>query len=70
MARPKKRSRKVSKAPTTDERIAIVQIKGSQEYAAWLERLHKKTMVPKVSMFRAGIALWAKQNGHEPPPEL
>jgi hypothetical protein len=48
--------------------VVIVHLKGSAEYADWLDKLHRKTHIPKASMFRLAMELWAKQNGHGEPP--
>jgi hypothetical protein len=70
MARTK-RARPKTPPPTEEpERETIVNMKGSPEYSAWLEELHRKTHIPKVQIFRVAIADWAARNGHRPPPEI
>jgi hypothetical protein len=45
-------------------------MKGSAEYAAWLDEVHRKTHIPKVQIFRIAVAEWASRNGHGVPPEI
>jgi hypothetical protein len=66
--KPKKRPKP---APASEgERETIINMKGSAEYAGWLEDVHKKTHIPKVQIFRLAIAEWAEAHGHEAPPEI
>jgi hypothetical protein len=51
-------------------RETIINMKGSPDYSAWLEDLHRKTHIPKVQIFRLAMADWAQRNGHRPPPEI
>lgn len=67
--RPKK-GEKPPLATDSDNRVVIVHLKGSQEYAAWLDAIHAKNHVPKSTMFRLAMAEWAERNGHPTPPEL
>lgn len=55
---------------SAEERETVIHMKGSPEYVRWLERLHKKTRIPKVQLFRWAMAEWAKKHGHEEPPEI
>jgi hypothetical protein len=68
MGRPKKGAKKGG--PPPDERVAIVNLKGSPEYSAWLDDLHRKTHIPKATIFRVAVAEWAVRNGHPEPPEI
>lgn len=52
------------------ERETVVHMKGSPAYVDWLERMHKKTRIPKVQLFRIAMEDWAAKNGHEAPPEI
>ncbi len=61
---------KAKQPQAADARVAIMHLKGSLEYAAWLERMHRKTHIGKTSMVRLALAEWAERNGHELPPEL
>ncbi len=56
-------------AQPTEERVVIAHLKGSPEYAEWLDSLHKQTHIPKAALFRLAMAEYAKANGHEAPPE-
>lgn len=68
MARPRKNATK-PKAGELD-RETVINMKGSPEYAAWLDDIHKKTHIPKVQIFRLAVADWAKAHGHPAPPEI
>ena len=71
MGRPKrsaKRSPVVSKEP--GDRETVIHMKGSPQYVAWLEEVHRKTHIPKVQIFRLAVAEWAKRQGHSSPPEI
>ncbi len=68
MARAKKAARKPSRPP--DDRLGVIHIRGTVEYADWLEELHRKTHIPKATLFRVAIAEWAERNGHPAPPEF
>ncbi len=74
MARPKTKAKKKTvvapPVPEGEERTTVVNLKGSPEYVAWLDRIHGKTHIPKTSIFRLAIAEWAKSHGHESPPEI
>jgi hypothetical protein len=52
------------------ERESIVNMKGSPEYAGWLEGVHKKTHIPKVQIIRLALSEWAEKHGHTLPPEI
>ncbi|MDG3008513.1 hypothetical protein [Paludisphaera mucosa] len=45
-------------------------MKGSPEYAAWLEGLHRKTHISKVQIVRLALQEWSAKNGHSAPPEI
>jgi hypothetical protein len=68
MARPKKGKAKPSKV--TGDRKAVIHLKGSTAYVEWLESLYRKTHLPKATMFRLAMEEWAKNHGHEAPPEF
>lgn len=72
MARPKtKTSKRAAPPPAVElERETIVNMKGSPEYADWLEGVHRKTHIPKVQIVRLALGLWAETNGHTSPPEI
>lgn len=51
-------------------RETIINMKGSPEYAAWLESLHRKTYISKVQIVRLALQEWAAKHGHDAPPEI
>jgi hypothetical protein len=69
MARPTK-SKATPVEPPDNDRVAIIHLKGSPEYAAWLERLHKETHIAKTNLVRLALKEWAENRKHESPPEL
>lgn len=69
MGRPKVK-RSAQSLPEREERETIINMKGSPEYVAWLDAIHRKTHIPKVQIVRLAITLWAKENGHPLPPEI
>lgn len=52
------------------ERTVVILLKGTAEYADWLERLHRKTLIPKAAMFRDAMREWCERRKYETPPEL
>jgi hypothetical protein len=68
MARPK--SRPKTKGPATPQvpRATIINLKGSQEQADWLEAIHRKTHLAKAVIVRLALDQWAGSNGHPPMP--
>jgi hypothetical protein len=68
----RRKSPKRAPAPSEDrsERETVIHMKGSGDYVAWLDYLHRKTHIPKVQIFRLAIAEWAERNGHSAPPEI
>lgn len=68
MARPKRRPAQPNEAP--DDRLAVIHLKGTREYAEWLDSLYKETHIPKASMFRLAMAEWAEKKGFRKPPEM
>jgi hypothetical protein len=70
MARPK--TKKTAAPPTASEleRTTIINMKGSPEYAAWLEGVRRKTYISKVQIIRLALAEWAEKHGHSTPPEI
>jgi hypothetical protein len=68
MGRPKKGANK--DVPPTDERAAIIHLKGSPAYAAFVDAVNRKSHIPKAAMFRLAFADWCQRNGHGTPPEL
>lgn len=70
MARPKKGIKGTPPEPSPEDRAAIIHLKGTVAYARWLDAIHRKTHIPKASLFRLAMAEWAKANGHPEPPEF
>lgn len=68
MARPKKGAKR--SAPPTDGRMAVIHLKGSPEYVAFLEDVHRRSHIAKATLFRVGFAEWCQRNGYGTPPEL
>lgn len=68
MAR-KKRPQEPAQRPS-DDRVGVIHIKGTVQYAQWLDQLHRKTHIPKAALFRLAMAEWAERNGHPAPPEF
>jgi hypothetical protein len=72
---PPKKSSKSQPQPQpqpqpSEERTAIIHLKGTVAYSEWLDRLNRKTHIPKAALVRLAIAEWAARHGHEPPPEF
>lgn len=69
MARPKGRPKQPAKAEAAgDARVTIINLKGTQDQADWLDAIHRKTFIPKTTIVRLALAAWAEQNGHPPFP--
>jgi hypothetical protein len=56
--------------PIDSDRESVIHMKGSRAYVEWVEKVHNKTHIPKVQIFRIAARLWAEQNGHPAPPEI
>ena len=65
MARPKGKGK--DEAPQ-DARVTIINLKGSQAQADWLEAVHRKTYIAKSVIVRLALREWAEKNGHPPFP--
>jgi hypothetical protein len=71
MGRPKKSAKPTAPAPKEGgERETVIHMKGSAEYVAWLDRVHRETHIPKVQIFRLALAEWAQKRGIPTPPEI
>jgi hypothetical protein len=57
-------------AKSDGERETVIHMKGSPQYVAWLDQIHKKSRIPKVQLFRWAMAEWAKAHGYPAPPEI
>jgi hypothetical protein len=66
MARPKGRPTKqpAKPEPAPASRTTIINLKGSQEQAAWLEEVNRKTHIPKAAIVRLALSEWAERHGH------
>lgn len=64
-----KKTKQIPASPEA-ERETIVNMKGSADYAGWLEAVHRKTHIPKAQIVRLALATWAMANGHDAPPEI
>jgi hypothetical protein len=69
MGRPKKGA-KTAEAKSPNDRVAVIHLKGSPEYVAFVDALNRKTHIPKAAIFRLALAEWCERNGHGTPPEL
>ena len=65
----KKKSRSKPPAPVSDERVAVIVLKGSPEYRDWLGLMSKQTLIPVASIVRDALAKWAKERNFPGPPE-
>jgi hypothetical protein len=69
MAGPKKGAKHKAAPEPTGDRVAIIHLKGTPEFAEWLESVHKATHIPKASIVRLALKEWAENHGHAAPPE-
>lgn len=69
MARPKGRpKRRGDLLPSQAARVTVINLKGTQEQADWLEAVNRKTHIPKAAIVRLALELWGEKNGHPPFP--
>lgn len=67
---PTMAKRKAPKAkPVTDERVAVIVLKGTPAYREWLGGISRDSLIPIASIVRDAVAKWAKQRGYPSPPE-
>jgi hypothetical protein len=52
-----------------EERATVIVLKGTPEYATWLDNIYWKTHIPKATIVRLALMDWAKKNGHQAPPD-
>lgn len=69
MARPKGRPKRNGTGRSQPARTTIINLKGTEEQAVWLQTIHRKTHISKSVIMRLALDLWAKQNGHPPFPK-
>lgn len=70
MAKAKSRAGRPPLPVKEAARETIINMKGSPEYAAWLEDLHRKTHITKVQIVRLALQDWAAKCGYSSPPEI
>lgn len=58
---------KASKPPPPEERVTLLNFKGSLDERAALEEIRKETGVSLTEMARRGMAMWIISRGLEPP---
>jgi hypothetical protein len=72
VGRPKKGAapKRAARKDRDDFREAILYMKGSPEYFAFVAEVAKKTGLTKVQMFRMAFRDWCESGGHGKPPEI
>jgi len=72
VSRPKKKTAKPVPPPIPEkaERETVIHMKGSAEYVAWLESVHRETHIPKVQIVRLALKEWAELRRMKVPPEI
>jgi hypothetical protein len=73
MARPKAKRKaqppaKGQAAVAPSARVTIINLKGTQEQADWLDAARRKTHISKSVIVRLGLGLWAEKSGLPPFP--
>lgn len=70
MAKAKTNSKRTRGRPKGEREplVAIINIKGSPAYQEWLDELHERSHIPRATLIRLGLKLWAEQNGYQGPP--
>ena len=53
----------------SDERVAVIVLKGSPAYRAWLAEISQDSLIPITSIVRDALAKWAKEKGYTVPPK-
>jgi hypothetical protein len=64
--------KKSASKPATVKRTAqpsVINLKGSDDYRAWLAGVSKKTHIASTVIVRLALAEWASKHGHAAPPE-
>ena len=51
-----------------DARGTIAVLKGSTEYAQWVDQLSRDTRLPRAVLLDLALSEWAQQRGHPAPP--
>lgn len=57
-------------AASAEGRVVIIHLKGSPDYAEWLETLHDSTHIAKATLVRLALKEYAQKHGHPTPPEI
>lgn len=70
MARTKAKPKASKAAETTGPapRTTIINLKGSEAQATWMENIHRKTHIAKSVIMRLALTEWAVNHGHDPFP--
>jgi hypothetical protein len=73
VARPKGRPKGGSIRPEAETgspaaRVTIINLKGSEAQADWLDAAYWETRTPKAEIVRAALEMWGKKNGRPPFP--
>ena len=69
MARPKakpkgKSTRGKAAEPIPTPRTTIINLKGTEAQAEWLEGVHRKTHIAKSVIMRLALSEWAERHSH------
>jgi hypothetical protein len=67
--KPDQRARKAAAPEPSDERVAVIVLKGSPEYREWLSGISKESLIPVASIVRDALQQWAKGRGYSAPPK-
>jgi hypothetical protein len=57
-----------SRPAASAARVSVIHLQGGEAERDWLTTLHKRTHLPKATIVRLALAVWAKQNGHPASP--
>jgi hypothetical protein len=49
-------------------RRTVAVLKGTAEYARWVERLSREARIPTANLLDIALCEWAEQHGHPAPP--
>ena len=49
-------------------RRTVFLLKGSDQYAQWVEHLSEVTRIPRATLVDLALAYWARKHGHPAPP--
>ena len=54
--------------PEKDNRVTVLNLKGTREYKQWLDELSEFSHMPTSTLFDVSIADWAKRQGFSKTP--